>query len=186
MIVPATNHQAVARRSHLTGSRPGPNARNRRSAGELAAVSGGAPVGIRTPNLLIRNLGALVQPGAGVTDHASSEAVRQLLRATQCSAVLSVAAHVRTGAHDCLRFRYSPAATRRGRSGPPDVVKRLWVRTPAMRSARLVALARVGVELRRGRRRCRCRIPPVPVMGRVSLPQDIARRGTGSQHVARA
>ena len=42
-------------RADCTGPELGQNARNRRSAGVLPAVSVCAPVGIRTPNLLIRS-----------------------------------------------------------------------------------------------------------------------------------
>jgi hypothetical protein len=59
----------------------------RRSARHLPAETFGAPVGIRTPNLLIRSLGAPVHAGAVVTDHACAETVRQLSGATQCRVV---------------------------------------------------------------------------------------------------
>ena len=60
---------------------------NRRSAGWLPAVVSCAPVGIRTPNLLIRRLGTVVQRGRFTRFHACRVPVRQLPSVPWCSAV---------------------------------------------------------------------------------------------------
>jgi hypothetical protein len=54
-----------------------PETQNRRSAGWLPAVLGCAPVGIRTPNLLIRRLGRAVWGGESRGFHACRAPVRQ-------------------------------------------------------------------------------------------------------------
>ncbi len=87
---PAADHDDRSDMARMPPTRPphiAPKRRNRRSAGDPPAVSSRAPVGIRTPNLLIRSLGALVQPGARPSDQACSAPFRQSPGAPRCSHV---------------------------------------------------------------------------------------------------